>query len=109
MAASRSSGVVIRSGSTAWMRNGSMIVRKLGGVAVTLACAAARLAQIRRRSVAHLVSWWRVESWSLRNTADTWLSTVLIASGVVIRSGSTAWMRNGSMIVRKLGGVAVTK
>ncbi len=33
--------------------------------------------QASRRSVAHLVSWCRVESCSLRSTDDTWLSTVL--------------------------------
>jgi len=33
-------------------------------------------AQVRRRSAAHLVSWWRLDSWSLRSTDDTWLSTV---------------------------------
>jgi len=33
--------------------------------------------QVRRRSVAHRVSWWRVESWSFRSTEETWLSTVL--------------------------------
>ena len=36
-----------------------------------------RAAQASRRSAAHLVSWWRVESCSLRSTEDTWLSTVL--------------------------------
>ena len=30
------------------------------------------------RSVAHLVSWWRLLSWSLRRTLLTWVSTVLI-------------------------------
>jgi uncharacterized membrane protein YeaQ/YmgE (transglycosylase-associated protein family) len=34
--------------------------------------------QTRRRSVAHRVSWWRLESWSLRSTLETWVSTVLI-------------------------------
>ena len=34
------------------------------------------LAQIRRRSAAQRVSSWRLESWSLRRTAETWLSTV---------------------------------
>ena len=38
---------------------------------------AAGAAQARRRSVAHRVSWWRVESWSFRSTEETWLSTVL--------------------------------
>ena len=33
--------------------------------------------QARRRSAAHLVSWCRVDSCSLRSTDDTWLSTVL--------------------------------
>jgi hypothetical protein len=32
---------------------------------------------VSRRSAAHLVSWCRVDSWSLRSTEDTWLSTVL--------------------------------
>ncbi len=31
----------------------------------------------RRRSVAHRVSSWRLESWSLRRTDETWVSTVL--------------------------------
>jgi anti-sigma regulatory factor (Ser/Thr protein kinase) len=35
--------------------------------------------QTSRRSVAQRVSWWRVDSCSLRSTADTWLSTVLAA------------------------------
>lgn len=35
-------------------------------------------AQIRRRSVAHLVSWCRVDNWSFRSTDETWLSTVLV-------------------------------
>ena len=30
----------------------------------------------RRRSVAHRVSSWRLESWSLRRTDETWVSTV---------------------------------
>ena len=34
--------------------------------------------QSRRRAEAHVDSWWRFDSWSLRSTADTWLSTVLI-------------------------------
>ena len=34
--------------------------------------------QASRRSAAHLVSWCRVESCSLRSTEDTWLSTVLV-------------------------------
>ena len=33
--------------------------------------------QVRRRSVAQRVSWWRVDSCSLRRTEETWLSTVL--------------------------------
>ena len=33
--------------------------------------------QMRRRSVAHRVSSWRLESWSLRRTEETWVSTVL--------------------------------
>jgi hypothetical protein len=32
---------------------------------------------VRRRSAAHRVSWCRDESWSLRSTDETWLSTVL--------------------------------
>ena len=32
--------------------------------------------QIRRRSLAHAVSWWRLLSCSLRSTADTWVSIV---------------------------------
>ena len=36
-----------------------------------------RVAYVSRRSVAHLVSWCRVDSWSLRSTEETWLSTVL--------------------------------
>ena len=32
--------------------------------------------QISRRSLAHAVSWWRLESCSLRRTADTWVSIV---------------------------------
>ena len=32
--------------------------------------------QISRRSLAHAVSWWRLESCSLRSTADTWVSIV---------------------------------
>ncbi len=35
-------------------------------------------AQASRRSVAQRVNWWRVDSWSLRRTAETWLSTVLV-------------------------------
>ncbi len=35
-----------------------------------------RLTQTRRRSVAHRLSWWRLVSCSLRNTADAWVSTV---------------------------------
>ncbi len=31
-----------------------------------------------RRSDAHRASSWRLESWSLRRTADTWVSTVLV-------------------------------
>ena len=31
-----------------------------------------------RRSVAQRVSSWRFESWSLRSTDDTWVSTVLV-------------------------------
>ncbi len=34
--------------------------------------------QTRRRSVAQRVSWWRLESCSLRSTLETWVSTVLI-------------------------------
>ena len=33
--------------------------------------------QVRRRSVAHRVSWCRVDSCSLCSTEETWLSTVL--------------------------------
>ena len=40
--------------------------------------AAALAAQIRRRSAAQRVSSCREESWSLRSTLETWLSTVLI-------------------------------
>ena len=32
--------------------------------------------QSRRRSVAQRASWWRLDSWSLRSTDDTWVSTV---------------------------------
>ena len=32
--------------------------------------------QISRRSLAHAVSWWRLESCSLRSTAETWDSIV---------------------------------
>ena len=35
-----------------------------------------RTVQMRRRSLAQTVSWWRLESWSLRSTADTWVSIV---------------------------------
>src|SRR5690606_5496144 len=34
------------------------------------------VAQMRRRSLAQAVSWWRFESWSLRSTAETWVSIV---------------------------------
>ena len=36
-----------------------------------------RVAYVSLRSAAHLVSWCRVDSWSLRSTEETWLSTVL--------------------------------
>src|SRR4051812_46849105 len=35
-----------------------------------------RIFQIRRRSLAQRASWWRLESWSLRSTDDTCVSTV---------------------------------
>ena len=34
--------------------------------------------QMRRRPIAQVVSSWREESWSLRSTEETWVSTVLI-------------------------------
>ena len=41
----------------------------------------------RRRSVAHLVSSWRVESCSFRSTEETWDSTVLTE---MVRSRATS-------------------
>ena len=37
-----------------------------------------RSAQSNRRAFAHAVSSCRLESWSLRSTADTWVSTVFV-------------------------------
>jgi hypothetical protein len=43
--------------------------------------------QTKRRSVAHLVSSWRVESWSFRSTEETCDSTVLVE---MVRSRATS-------------------
>ena len=49
-----------------------------------------RTGQTRRRSLAQAVSWWRLDSCSLRSTADTWVSTVF--------TDSTS--RDGDLLVR---------
>jgi hypothetical protein len=50
------------------------------GITLNVSAAASgitrRRDQIRRRSLAQAVSWWRLDSCSLRSTAETWVSIV---------------------------------